>query len=348
MKKILVIKIGAIGDVLMATPTFRALHQKDPQTKLTLLVGKWSRPIVENNPYLAEILTIDDHLLYHGNLYEKLKLSWQIIKRLRKKNFEQVIVLQRAWAYNLVSFLAGIPQRWGFKRKWEGIFLTRKYPSRYDEHEILQYLKVAGIKEEVEMTRMEIFLTEGEKNWAQNFLKAGGWQEEDVLIGLFPGGAKNPRGEMALRRWGEEKYARLISLLFKEGGFKLLLLGGKGDLGIVEEITRKVPPDRVIQAAGKTTLRQLAALISYCHAFITHDCGALHIASAFDIPTVAIFGPTTPAQTGPLNKNSVILYRKTNCSPCYHDGKFPHCSKKTCLARISPEEVKENLERIIK
>lgn len=183
----------------------------------------------------------------------------------------------------------------------------------------------------------EIIASKENTEFAENILKAE--YNGKKIIGIAVGGGENPGQEMHIKRWPKENYIKLIKTL-KKNHF-ILLFGGNSDEELSDDIVFAVG-NGIMSVAGKTTIQQSIALMKKCSLFITHDCGALCLASTVNIPLIALFGPTDPKRFAP--KNAVVIKSKTKCSPCYDVyGKYgkdiyKEC-RENCMESIKVEDV---------
>jgi len=335
--KILLFKIGAIGDTLMTTPLIRQLRKNFKNATIDYLIGKHSYRVLEGNKHLDNIIKFDEKIFFEKDFKEWIKLIFKI----RKRDYDVIFVLDKHWIFNLTAFLFEIKKRIGFDRCGEGKFLTYKVPYFGRKHEIFYYLSLLrglGIEPNYEDWEMEIFLNENDLEFAEKF-----WNENNlndkVVVGICPGGARNIGiGDDDLRRWDIEKYKELIKKL-KERGFEVLLIGGNTDKEIEEAILKEV---KCISAIGKTSLKESAALLKKCDVVVCNDSGPMHLAAAVNKKVVSIFGPTHPCEKAPLHKESRYIWKQIGCNPCYDLwGRYPNpCPyKKKCINSVNVEEV---------
>jgi lipopolysaccharide heptosyltransferase II len=337
--KVLVIKIAAIGDFLMATPALRALKLSPAVDNVTLLAGASIAAMVENNPHLDKIYYLDDARIFKGGfrakLSEVLKISW----RLRREKFDLGFNFHRDWRFSIILLLAGCKKRIGFASGRKSVLLTEAVAIEGVKHSIFRYCDL--------VRRLDIFcvdfamefpLLPGAVEAAQEKFLAGAASARTVV--LVPGGAANVKQEMASRRWGEENFSVLAGLLLNSG-CQVLLLGSGGDVVIAASIKALQP--KVIDLTGRTSLAEAAALMKGARLVISNDSGLMHVAAAVDVPLIAIFGPTPPEELKPLTCASVTVWKGEGlaCAPCYHDGVFPACEQRACLKRILPQEIFE-------
>jgi len=317
--KILLFKIGAIGDTLMTTPLIRQLRKNLKNATIDYLIGKHSYKVLEGNKHLDNIIKFDEKIFFEKDFKEWIKLIFKI----RKRDYDVIFVLDKHWIFNLTAFLFGIKKRIGFDRFGEGKFLTYKIPYFGRKHEIFYYLDLLrglGIEPNYEDWEMEIFLNENDLEFAEKF-----WNENNlndkVVVGVCPGGARNIGvGDDDLRRWDVEKYKELIKKL-KERGFEVLLIGGNTDKEIEKAILKEV---KCISTIGKTSLKESAALLKKCDVVVCNDSGPMHLAAAVNKKVVSIFGPTHPSEKAPLHKESRYIWKQVGCNPCYDLwGRYP-------------------------
>lgn len=332
--KILIIKIGSIGDLLMITPALRAIKKKYPNAKMTHLVGAWSKKILEGNPYIDAFIEIPDELFLKYRLMPLLKL----VLSLRKERFDMAFVWHRSKAFRLFSKLLGIKTRAGFSRDDKGLFLTHYVEENPHIHEIFEYqstLKPLGIDSSEE--DMDLILYPEELAFADRIWEKFGLEGTPV-IAIAPGGAKNPKETHPARRWPTSHYARAADLMIEKYKALILFLGSVDDGEIIGEVIGKMKND-AINLSGQTNLKQLAGVIGKSTLFLGNDSAAMHIAAAVGTPTFSFFGPTDPKEKAPLGSQHKYFYTKIACSPCYYNGKFPECAHISCMKSIQPEEV---------
>jgi heptosyltransferase II len=346
IKKILIIKLCCVGDILFTTPAIRALRQGFPKAHLAYLVGSWSREIIEDNPHLDEII-IYDVPAHSSCRWRAFTRTLDCLRELRKKKFDLAIIFHRTSFSSLFALLGGIPQRIGFDYAGRGRFLTHKVAFDGSKHEVDRHLDVVislGLESAGQATEMKVMSKE--ENYASSLLWANGVRAEDRVIGILAGGGKNPGVFMPTKRWHPTKFAQLADTMIKEYKAKIIFVGGPGD----EEVVRKVVSgmkNESVDLVGKTTFKQLAAVLKRCQLFIGGDSGPLHIAAAVGTPTIGIFGPLDPRLVAPRGENHIAICKNISCSPCYrpdtgltiHD--FSNCPKGTleCMEKITTEDV---------
>ncbi len=344
MKNILIIKIAAIGDLLLITPAVRGIRRNFPQARITLLVGKWSRSIINGNPNIDEIIDVPDEIFF-----KIMPLSLiSLIIRLRKRKFDMVFVWHRSMAFRFFSWLLGIKTRVGFSRNGNAMFLSHYVEENPKIHEIHEYQSTL-IPLEIESAGidMDLVISEEDKRFADNLWKEYALSDRDIVLGIAPAGGKNPKEVVPLKHWPREYFAELSDKLIEQKNARVIFLGSKDDAAVVRDVLSMMR-GRAVDLCGKTNLKQAAAVIQKCKVFIGNDSAPMHIAAAVKTPVISLFGPTDPKELAPLDYKHVYLYAEAECSPCYKNGRFPDCKTKDCMYKITPEEVSKVVYDILK
>ena len=344
VKKVMVIKPGAIGDILMTTPFLMALRKRFPKAKIHFYIGKWSAPILGGNPNIDSIVIFDDRIIFEKRIGELYKL----IKRIRKERYDIGFILDRSYLANLFVYFCNIPVRVGFDRNGEGFPNTIKVPYNDSKHDIEFYLDLGkAVDVSAKGKKMDIFLKEREIKFARDFLNKNGLKKSDLIVGISPGGGKNPGQTVFLKRWFKDRYIELCNKLIKDYKAKIIFFGGPDDANLIEEIQKSVK-DKTFNSAGLANLMESAALMGFCKLFICNDSGPMHMAAAMDVPTISIFGPTDPVKLAPLGEKHIMIRKKLDCMPCYHDGRFPNCKHQRCMKLVKVEDVLKAVEKTIR
>lgn len=337
IKRILVVNLGGIGDILLSTPALKALRRLYPNTHIALLTIPRSRGIVGRLSYINEIF-----------VYETgWKKSLGLIFALRRRKFDMMINMRtlatlggtiKIW---LLFFMLRPKYKVGRDTKGKGFFLNVKVPETYigTKHDIeynMDIIKMLGGS--AEDKKVELNLTKEDMEFADNFLKSHAVQDSDIIVGISPG------APWPTKRWPLENFAKVIDFLSKSG-YKIIIMGSKEEK-YLEDKFKQVKGLDYISAIGETDIGQFAALIKKCAIHITNDTGAMHIAIAVGTPVVAIFGPSHIERFDPRNisDRAVVLYKRVECSPC--NKKI--CDSMKCLKSILPEEVIEASLKLLK
>ncbi len=309
MKKVLIVKIGAIGDVVMALPLLPAL--KEEEAALTWVCGTVVSPLLKATELVDTLVEVNEQKLFRGNFFQKCVEVVKVWWRLKKEVFDLIIVAHQDTRYRLLT--------WGVRGK------KRTYFSRTPEkYHVTQYLSLIG-KEKGHFPHLAIPSFAPFKNF----------------IVIAPGGAKNLLRESALRRWPIHHYVKLVKLL-NEKGFKVVLTGSDEDAVYAPYFTGL----NVENFIGKTSLLELVDLYKNASLLITHDSAPLHLAKLAGVPCIALFGPTNPKEFVSNEEKIHVIWGGEDlpCRPCYNGKEYFKCENNQCLGKITPEYV---LERVI-
>lgn len=342
--RILFIKYAAIGDVLNATPALRALRSRYPEARIECLVGTWSAAVLEHNPNVDEVIRFDENIFKRRDFRAMAALALA----LRKRKYDLSVCLHRSFAVNLWVRLVGAKRRLAFlngraaSRLAHGVVLEDAYRETR-QHAIRYYNDVVALAGAEAGVAMDFPLPERTDKVAA-YLRDKAVSKRP-RIGVCAGGARNMHASESRKRWFLESFAEVIAAM---PDCDFMLFGADFDRYTVEHMATQGLPN-VLDAVGGFSLAETAQLMSTCDAFLTHDTGLLHIASALGLPTVAVFGPTSWKKHGPLGDNAVVLASDIACSPCYIPTRnaFAPCAHLNCLKEITPEKAVSALRGVL-
>lgn len=330
IKRILLVNTTAMGDTLLSTPAIRAVRKEFSEAYIALLVHVKQKDVLKNNPRINELV------IYSG----KYKGLLRLIRRLRKKKFDLVIVLH-ANDPDIVPiiYLTGARYRVGWaESKFSFLFThTFKRPENKILHTIDQrfgILESIGI--EPDSIDMEYFLDEKDRISADKFLRENDISTADTLIGI------HPFGSLQSKSW--PNYIEFIEKMFEDNRSKMVLIGGKRHEREVLENWPRIG-NKIVSAVGKTYVGETAALIEKCRVFVTTDSGPFHLAVALKRPTILLVGPTLIEVTGPYQDRELhrIIKEDVNCAPC----RLRSCDEHICMRKITPERVISELDKVL-
>ena len=325
MRNILIIKLRYIGDVLLATPTVRAIKAAQPDVRVTMMVNRGTEDVLSGNPDVDEILVLDKG---------SLEAQGRLIAGLRRRRFDTVIDLTDGDRSAFLSWVSGAPVRIGFndEHRWRGKWYTHVVQSLSGiQHRIdrdLDALKPMSIQ--AGLKDLVLRVTPEEVDSADQLLDQLGVQRSQSMVILQPG------ARYWFKAWPPERYAELADRLTSQYGCHVLIGGSSADLDLAQQI-RQMAKSRPTIMAGRTTIKQFAAIAKRSVLFVGSDSGAMHIAAAVGTSVVALFGPSNPREWGPRGGPAEILYKEIDCRICFH----PTCTRgeENCMRRISVEEV---------
>jgi len=341
-KKILLIKMGAVGDLIMASSFFEAVRQNFPQARISHLVSDHLLPTVKENPHIDRFIPADSDALYKGGWFLQLREVFRLVALLRKERFDTVFVLHWAWQFNVLAFLCGIPVRVGFKRDWGRLFLTHRVRPKENQNNRATYLNLLEILgASVRYQKSHYYLSEQEDHFLETFVEAHRLGAEEQLIALAPGGGRNIKQTMLTRLWPVEHYIELIGNFLQAGSCRIVLIAGPDDGPVIQPILERYP-----QCIDTRTLSfgEKASILRRCRLLVGNDSAPIHMSTALGIPTYSLWGPTNLKRYGDPVPHHTTFFKKIECSPCYSYGEFPACNDNRCLQAISVAEVWETLQ----
>lgn len=357
--RMLVIKLAGIGDGLLIMPALRALRETYPNADIDLLTRHIPAQVLQGWDVLNEIIVINPRpkgakLDQEFTLKQRLELLGRLLKKLRAKHYDAVLLfhhllpLQRRLTYQSLTLATGAKWRVGLDNG-HGWFLNVKVPDNGfgARHEAEHYLAVVeAIGATTQDKRLRIPLLDEERQQARHIVYDT--DEPDTLQG--PIIAMHPGCSMlsTARRWAPERFAQLADTLYHDFGGRLVLLGGPDEAPIREEVMRLMQSAMPVRSlSGKDSIKLTAAIIEQCDLFIGNDSGLMHLATAVDTPTVAIFGLTNHKAWGPytggIPGRATVVRLDLPCMPCYFRGKeigTPEgCATRDCLAQLQVDPV---------
>lgn len=345
---ILVIRLGAVGDVVRTLPALALLRASLPEARLCYMTEEGSFRLLEKSPILDEAMLFPRRRLSSllnrpfGTMHALLE-ALAFVKNLRKKRFDLVVDMHGILKSGIIARLSGAPSRVGFTkeftREWNHLFLNLRISpatssqTRAERNLDLVFGLVCTPLSKCNRPTIPISfdIDADEQNRLAPFL--GGLAEQKAVhtpvIFLNPFVSKRGR----YKAWPLGYYAKLSTMLHKNLGAYVVIVYGPGEEKDAAELERASKDSAVL--APQTSLKGLMALLSFADVFVTADTGPMHLASLTPVRIVALFGPSDPVLNAPMGKGSVIVYKKAPCAPCRNRG----CLARVCMRSLSPEEV---------
>ncbi len=315
----------------MTTPAIGAIREHFPQAEITLLANSLVAELFSPHEWVDRVITFDRNCAHHG-IRGRLRLA----ASLRKEKFDATVILPNSFDSALVPWLAGIPIRIGKSSDGRGFMLTERFkPDKQAHfgHEVEYYLGLVssfGIISQLKTPQLTLTSAEDMDTAAR--LAEHGIHPGDCILGINPGAAYG-----SAKRWYPDRFAEVARQLADKWSAKVLIFGGQGETDIAAEIEQQLGRN-CLNLAGKTSVRELLALIRRCSFFITNDSGPMHVAAALGVPLVAIFGPTDHATTSPYAQKAYIVRNHIECAPC----KLRKCpTDHQCMSGITVDQVVE-------
>jgi heptosyltransferase II len=333
MLRSLVIAPQWIGDAVMSEPLLRRLA--DRGERLTVAALPWVAPVVRAMPQVADVIELP---FAHG------RLDWRgrraIAKSLRGR-FDSAYVLPNSIKAALIPFFARIPRRVGYRGEGRPWLLNEQLPNPGGRPPMVAfYAALAGpATDGHEVGKPRLSVSDALVATAADL---AGVRRGEYFV-FAPGAEYGPA-----KCWPATHYAELATALHGRHGVPVLLLGSAKESDLCESISLMAPGACIVMA-GKTSLADAMALIAGARGVVSNDSGLMHVAAAFGLPQVALFGSTSPEHTPPLNDKAKVLWIKDElglaCSPCFdRTCRFGHTR---CLAEIAPSRVERELARAL-
>ena len=307
---------------MLSTAVIQPLRAHFPNAHITFLVGPSAFDLLANDTQLDTTLIYDNRGEHEG-----IKGRIKLIRTLRREKFDLVVNLRDSFTARCIG-----AKHWGLVR------------GDRERHAVTRYLEVLS-KQGVETTDAQphLQLTETEQTTAYNFLAEAGATSERLLIGIHPG------GNWEYKLWSADKYAQLVTDLYKEQNATILLFAGPNERKLQTQVADMMDISPIL--VKTENLREVAALIAACDVYIGNDTGPMHIAAAVRTPVIALFGSTNHIRSGPYGDKHTVVQSGIDlgCNPC-HPGRHPGgCGAGSCavIDAITVEHVLAAVERYI-
>jgi len=299
-----------LGDAVMTTPALAAVREGFPDARIVLLARPLVAELFRHHPDVDEVMVYERPGRHEGAL-GRLRLAGEV----RRRRFDGALLLQNAFDAALIAFLGRIPERAGYPTDGRRILLTLPVPLTpgiLERHEVEYYLCLLdglGIPRPVPAA-LKLTVTEEEGEAMATRLASLGIGRGAPIVTINPGATYG-----SAKRWYPDRFAAVADALSEEWGAAVVIVGSTAEAplaGEIEAATRNPP----VNLAGKTTVRELMALLSLSSFLVTNDSGPMHIGAALGVPLVAIFGPTDWRRTSPWSKRAKVVRVEIDCSPC--------------------------------
>lgn len=335
----LVVRLSSIGDLVHTLPAVAALRCRFPEARIDWLVEARHKDVLLDNPDVDELIEVDT-LGWRRRLFDSA--TWREIRkslaRIRARRYDAVLDLQGTIKSSVSAFLAKGDRRIGFGASqlkerpagWlykERVEVNGTTPHVIDRH--LRLLTAFGI--EAKTRSFPITVPEASEVEASSWLAEEGLSDYVIV---------NPGGSWVTKRWSPEKFGAVVAAIERDFGLPTLVIWGPGEEEMAETIVKAAPRAR---AAPSTTFRGLAPYVRRAKLFVSGDTGPMHLASAFGVPVVAIFGPTDPARNGPFGGGDEVVVKPVPCGPCYKK-RCPGYGN-VCMTEIEVADVMDAVRR---
>ncbi|MCJ7582952.1 MAG: glycosyltransferase family 9 protein [Candidatus Aminicenantes bacterium] len=328
VKKILLIRLRRIGDIVMTTPAVTVLKEKCPDISLTYLLEEPYRELVEGNPHLDNVFVIPKK--------QSTKEFHDLIHEIRREQFDVLIDFHGGPRASWLTLFSKAKLKIGYKIKNKSFLYDIKIPRSPEKGQIhsvenhINMVEALGINVDSIPPLLIPDAVKEEKETIVKFIQENGLEDSKILVLHIGAGNR-------FRDWGTDNILALTDLFSKNPEVKIILIGAPEDKERAEEIISK-SNSKIVSAVGKLGLRELKELIAYASLFIGPDSGPMHIAATTDTPLVIYFGPTLPAHFSPWKANATLIEKDYDCR---HTCRQRECIFEDfrCLQSITPQEV---------
>ncbi len=331
--KIMVRATNWVGDAILALPALRAVRDKFPTASIGIVARPYVADIYRDQNICDELIPYDATGVHKG-----LQGRERLATELRSRKFDVALLLQNAFDAAWLAWRAQIPERIGYARDARSFLLTKAIPvpkvGEIPPHEKFYYLELlrrAGWLDtlpDVENITLEI--SDVQKSRAAEVLLEAGSRPSALRLAMGAGASYG-----SAKCWPPERFAEFANRFLSERDADIILFGTTSELAVSNAIAACMNR-KPIDLTGKTAIADLPALLSQCHLFLGNDSGAMHVAAAVGLPTVAVFGPTDPEGTAPVTTRRSIVQQKPYCSPCF----LKRCpTDHRCMKAVTPEMV---------
>jgi len=310
LRNILIIKPSALGDVVLALPALSALNKNFPDAKISWLVRPEFAPLLENHPYLNEIISFDRKFLgkawYHPGAFVALV---SLIRRLRRSKFDAVFDLQGLFRTACLAWLSGCKKRFGMAnaREHAHLFYTHKIEQDHDCIHLVDYylkiIKAAGATNvDDKDVQFEIPVDPHIRDSVSNLLASYDIKFGEYIV-FVPGSTHHGKC------WPIERFAALADRISSRFGLPIIAVGTEPESSIIEEI-KNLTDVHIINFAGQTSLAELVALLKDAKLVVSNDTGPGHIAAALGTPLVLMYSWSNPARIAPYGRTECMVARE--------------------------------------
>ena len=336
--KILIVGPSWVGDAVMAQTLFKLIKENNNNTIIDVLVPSWALSVFKR---MKEINQFIEMPFGHGELRLKERRSFAL--GLKVNNYDQAIVLPNSLKSSLIPFFADIPIRTGWRGEFRYFFINdiRKLDKK-DYPRMVDRFCALGIKKGKKLPEIKSPSLISDKSNISKLINLYSIYREKKILTICPGAEFGPA-----KRWPSNYFAEVVTYYLRKDWI-VIVIGSKKDQIVAQEIESSLDGTHpnLINTVGNTNLEDAIDLLSISSLALTNDSGLMHIASALDIPLLALFGPTSPEFTPPLGEKSEII-RKVKGYMKLRKGDLPGGYHSSLLS-IKPKETIDKLESMEK
>lgn len=346
IRKILLIQLGDIGDVVWTIPSIWAVKNSIPDSEISVMVQQGFGGLLEADSTVAEVFEVKR---YNGNLFNQAVSQLSFLKNIRAQHFDLVVDLRLGDRGAFMSFATGAPYRVTMHHPegvpfWRSYLFTHGIVPGYPVHprgatdQSLRILRKLGIDSDDIIPRLRI--TDSVKRRVGDILAR---EKVDSFTPFF---TINPFSRWPYKEWDNHKWIEIINWLWQEFSVQIIVIGSTEERPKAETLIRQGKARGVFNFAGLTTLSELAGLLSLSRLHMGVDSAAPHIAAATGTPTVTIYGPTSWQDWAPLGKDHYVIVQDMDCIPCRQLG-CNNSGRSRCLEELDTDQVKKVIREAI-
>ncbi|VAX37984.1 hypothetical protein MNBD_UNCLBAC01-349 [hydrothermal vent metagenome] len=350
-KKILIINIFGIGDVLFTTPILTNLKIYNKDVQIGYVCNRRTVSVIEQHPCVDQVFIYERDEF--NEVYKKSKIAfWRKIKafvqEIKNEHYDVVFDFSMNTFTGFFAWMAGIAVRSGFDYKKRGIFLNKKILLEgFDDKHVVEYyldfLRKFNIP--VKETRLSLSIGEKDQQGALDYIENKNFKKP--IINIMPGGGASWGKDAYYKRWPAENFAKLADKLIEKFSVDIILMGSLQEKELCQQV-ESLMKGRPTVLCGKTNIMQLAALSRICALNIVNDGGPLHIAVSAGSKTLSIFGPVNEYVYGPYSREGHdVVTADIACRPCYRRFRRASCTHISCLKNIKIEDVLRKVENLL-
>ena len=337
IRNILLIQLGDIGDVVWATPTFRAVKEAYPQANFSFLLRASFGSLLRADPYIHKIFEVER---YRGNLIKKMKRQIRFIRTLRRERFDLVFDLRASDRGAFMAFLSSAPIRASIvyhSIPWRNkLFTHLADPPPVDKtdctaaEQSLRVVREFGVGSQDDVP--ELWVSEKVHNRVKQLFDEEGINDDRIIT-------LNPFSRWEYKEWGYGKWVEIMDWIWKEYEITAIIVGAIEEKEQSEYIVQRCC-GRVFNLTGRTTLGELAGVLSKSSFHIGVDSAAPHIAAAVGTPTITIYGPSDWRDWAPQGETHHVITPDRDCVPCQQKGCDGNGISE-CLQELGVDKVKK-------
>ena len=347
-QRFLVLRLGAVGDVVRTLPVVKALKDYYPSSHISWVVEEPSEALLASQPEIDEVILFPRKkwtrgIRSAGKMFTTIGEVLGFARDLQRRKFDTALDFHGILKSGLISFFSGASRRIGFDRESskEGNFLFSNVRVKLQKEKVSRYQRnfslLRGIGLEVNGLRQGLHIPKMDQEYVESFFNKLSIPAKSPLIAIHPGTSS----KTSYKRWMPNQYSQLADQLVRELGASVIFTWGPNELNWVEDIQKEMKEVSIL-APETVSLTQLGEVYRRCCLYVGGDTGPMHIASFMKIPVIVIYGPTDPVVNEPLGPHRKVR-KEVGCNPCRNRS----CKELTCLKAIAVDDVFKAIQEVL-